>query len=89
MTTLFAIMALAAVHLGAGTTASLRRQWRPRALSAAAGISVCYVFLELLPDLTARQAVIDTGGFLPDLKHHVYILTSAYGVLLLALGPSG
>jgi len=74
MTSLFAIMALAAVHLGAGTTASLRRQWRSRVLSAAAGISVCYVFLELLPDLTARQAVIDTGGFLPDLEHHVYIL---------------
>jgi hypothetical protein len=74
MMSLFAIIALAAVHLGAGTTASLRRKWRSRALSAAAGISVCYVFLELLPDLTAHQAVIDTGGFLPGLEHHVYIL---------------
>ncbi len=74
MTSLFAIIALAAVHLGAGTTASLRRKWRSRALSAAAGISVCYVFLELLPDLTARQAMIDTGGFLRGLEHHVYIL---------------
>jgi hypothetical protein len=85
MASVLTVAALAAIHLGAGTTVSLDRRWRPRALSAAAGISVCYVFLELLPDVAEQQVLIDTGGFLPELENHVYILamvglTVFYGV---------
>lgn len=68
------VAALAAVHFFAGTKAALHQRWRPRALSAAAGISVCYLFLDLLPDLADRQALIETRGILPQLEHHVYIL---------------
>jgi hypothetical protein len=71
---LITVAALAAVHVSAGTVASLQRRWQPRALSAAAGISVCWVLLELLPDLAKRQVLIDSRGFLPGLQHHIYIL---------------
>lgn len=74
LASLLTVAALAAVHLCAGATASLRHQWRPRALSAAAGVGVGYVFLELMPDLAERQDLIDTRGFLPALEKHVYLL---------------
>lgn len=74
MASLLTVAALAAVHLCAGSTASLRGRWRPGALSAAAGIGVGYVFLELMPDLARDQVLIDTRGFLPELENHVYIL---------------
>ena len=74
MASLLTVAALATVHLGAGTTASLHLRWRPRALSAAAGISVCYIFLELLPELADQQGMISDVGFLPALERHVYIL---------------
>lgn len=44
------------------------------ALSAAAGIGSCYVFLDLLPDLAEQQGLIVSKGLLPTLEHHVYIL---------------
>ena len=64
---LLAVLALAIVHAYAGTTSALRRRWRPRALSAGAGISVAYIFLELLPDLVERQHFVGESGLLPDL----------------------
>lgn len=74
MTSLLAVMALAAVHFCAGTTAVRRHRWRPQAVSAAAGISACYVFLDLLPDLAERQDLINVTGLFQELEHHVYIL---------------
>jgi len=71
---LLTVLALAIVHVCAGTTSALRRQWQPRVLSAASGISVAYVFLDLLPALADRQNLIDRSGFLPDLERHVYIM---------------
>jgi hypothetical protein len=59
------VAALAAVHFFAGTKAALQHQWRPRALSTAAGISVCYLFLDLLPDLADRQVLIETSSRIP------------------------
>ena len=49
--TLLTVLALAIVHLAAGTTTTLGHRWRPRMLSAASGVSVAYVFLDLMPDL--------------------------------------
>jgi len=46
-------------------------------LSMAGGVSVAYVFLHILPELSARQGAIeDTGGLLglAFLEHHVYIM---------------
>ncbi len=68
------VAALAVVHYCAGTKAALRHKWRPQVLSAAAGIGVAYVFLELLPDLADQQSLIEGTGFLPGLEHHAYIL---------------
>jgi hypothetical protein len=43
-------------------------------LSAASGISVAYVFLDLMPALTERQNLIGHSGLLPGLEQHVYIM---------------
>jgi hypothetical protein len=51
LATLPTVLVLAIVHLVAGSAASLGPKWRPRALSAASGVSVAYVFLDLMPDL--------------------------------------
>ena len=68
------ILALCAVHVAAGTAAVQHRRWTPRVLSLASGISVSYVFLDLLPDLSERQATIDALGILTLIDRHVYIL---------------
>jgi hypothetical protein len=64
----------ATVHLAAGIAAIQRRRWTPRLLSFASGISVSHVFLDLLPDLSRRQATIDALGVLTLLDRHVYTL---------------
>jgi len=74
LATLLTVLVLAIVHLYAGTTAALGHQWRPRALSAASGVSVAYVFLDLLPDLAEQQSLIDRAGLFPGLDRHIYIL---------------
>jgi hypothetical protein len=74
LATLLTVLVLAIVHLAAGTTALLGLRWRPRALSAASGVSVAYVFLDLLPDLAEQQSVIDRVGLFPSLDRHIYIL---------------
>ena len=74
MTSLLTVLALAAVHAAAGTTAALRELWQPRLLSAEAGFSIAYVFLDLIPTLADGQKVIDASGIIPGLESHVYIL---------------
>ncbi len=74
LATLLTVLVLSIVHLYAGTTAGLRRHWRARGLSAASGVSVAYVFLDLLPDLAEQQSLIDRVGLLPGLDRHIYIL---------------
>jgi hypothetical protein len=71
---LLTVLVLAIVHLAAGTTAALGLTWRPRALSAASGVSVAYVFLDLLPDLAEQQSLIDRTGLFPGLDRHIYIM---------------
>jgi hypothetical protein len=68
------VLVLAIVHLVAGTTAALGLKWGPRALSAASGISVAYVFLDLLPDLAEQQSLIERVGLFPGLDRHLYIV---------------
>jgi hypothetical protein len=74
LATLLTILVLAIVHLVAGTTAVLGLKWGPRALSAASGVSVAYVFLDLMPDLAEQQNLIERVGLFPGLDRHIYIL---------------
>ena len=74
LATLLTVLALAIVHLYAGTTAALGRRWGSRALSAASGISVAYVFLDLLPSLAEKQVLIDRVGWFSGLDRHIYVL---------------
>lgn len=68
------VLLLCAVHVAAGTDVVQRRRWTPRMLSFAAGMSVSYVFLDILPDLSQRQAAVDALGILTMLDRHVYVL---------------
>ena len=76
LASLLVVTALAGVHVYAGTTVSaLHRTWHSRTLSAAAGISVAYVFLELMPALAEDQVVLEQdGGLLPLVDRDVYVL---------------
>lgn len=73
---LLAVTALALVHLFAYKTALLGRLWHTRFLSAAGGISVAYVFVDLLPKLGRGQAVIEDTAktIFPYFNHHIYFL---------------
>ena len=74
LATWLTVLALALVHLVAGTTAALGHRWRPSALSAASGVSVAYVFLDLMPDLAQQQSLIERAGLFSFLDRHLYIL---------------
>jgi hypothetical protein len=70
--TFLTILALCIVHIASGSHIVQQRRWTPSLLSLAAGISVSYVFLDLLPDLVEGQDAIDHAGFLQILDRHVY-----------------
>ena len=75
VSSLLVVMALACVHVYAGTVSALHRRWHARTLSAAAGISVAYVFLELMPALAEDQVGLEQdGGLLPLVDRDVYVL---------------
>ena len=72
-----AVLALAGIHLGAGVVRRIPLSIRPTVASAAAGISVSWVFLELMPALSEHQDAIEGTGLLPGLERHVYIAALA------------
>jgi len=68
---------LAAVHLVAGRLRFLDVVPRSRWLSLAGGVSVAYVFVRLLPELSAGQEVVQraiAGELLAGLENHIYIV---------------
>jgi hypothetical protein len=69
---LWVVLALSIVHAAAGGIGVLRLRWQAKALSAAAGISIAYVFLDLIPGLADAQDVIESVGMLPGLEIHVF-----------------
>ena len=88
--TVLAAAALALVHLFAGGLTALAATPRSRWLSLAGGISVAYVFIHVLPELSAGQAAIEQTGLLGFLEHHTYLmallgLTVFYGLERAAL----
>lgn len=70
--TFFTALLFAAVHLFAGKLRFLDQLPRSRWLSAAGGVSVAYVFLHLLPELSERQHAL--GEDLLFVERHVYTL---------------
>ena len=77
---LIVILLLASVHLSAKQLLRLETRSRYALLSAAAGASLAYVLVRILPKLAEKQvslmASIDTGvrGFL---EHHAYLVAMA------------
>lgn len=77
---------LALTHLFCGKlrfTPIPRSSW----LSAAGGVSVAYVFVHILPELSQHQAILDRveSGVISYIEHHVYLiallgLTVFYGL---------
>jgi len=72
----FLAVGLALVHLFSGQLRFLQVVPRSRWLSASSGVSVAYVFVHILPDLNAAQAILhkSVGLTLTFLEHHVYLL---------------
>lgn len=69
-------IALALVHLFAGKLRFLEATPRNIWLSFASGVSVAYVFVHILPELSQAQKTItaEVGETLAFLEHHVYLL---------------
>ena len=85
LATLLAALALASVHLLAPRLTFLSLVPRSRWLSAAGGVSVAYVFVQVLPELAEGQAAIEgeagavgeraaPGPLLDFLEGHVYLV---------------
>jgi len=82
---LLAVVVFAALPFATGLTRKLSKPTHVTLLSIAAGISVSYVFIDLLPELAHSQTEVEGTGLLPYLQRHVYIaallgLIVAYGV---------
>ena len=84
--------ALAAVHLFAGR---LRFRAIPRSdwLSGAGGVSVAYVFVHVLPELSERHEMLE-GTVVGFVEHHIYLVALAgfaafYGLERLAQRSRG
>jgi hypothetical protein len=85
-------IALALIHLFAGTVRSLNTAPRSRWLSFGGGVSVAYVFVHILPDLSEAQETINqaldqttANQTLSFLEHHIYLvalfgITAFYGL---------
>jgi zinc transporter ZupT len=67
---------LALVHLFSGKLRLLKKIPRSRWLSLGSGVSVAYVFVHILPELSKAQETIEgsVGGGLAFLEHHVYLV---------------
>jgi hypothetical protein len=72
---LFAIT-LALTHIGAARLRFLRTPPRSRWLSFGSGVSVAYVFVHILPELSQSQETLQNtlDQSLAFLKHHVYLM---------------
>lgn len=71
---LVTVLVLMAAHIYAGSLFALNDRWRSKTLSAAAGLGIAYIFLELLPSLADQYEVIEGMELLPVIDRDVYIL---------------
>jgi zinc transporter ZupT len=73
--TFISALSLAAVHL-IGTKLKKRTEEKKSILlSAAGGIAVAYVFVQLLPELAEGQQQLDQSNMLNYINHHIYLIT--------------
>ncbi|MGI0488756.1 hypothetical protein ACN4EK_25380 [Pantanalinema rosaneae CENA516] len=73
----FLAVGLALVHLFAGQLRFLKATPRSQWLSISSGVSVAYVFVHILPDLSEAQKTVQQS-LNPEfafLEHHVYLLS--------------
>ncbi|MGB7085654.1 MAG: hypothetical protein WBD47_08870, partial [Phormidesmis sp.] len=71
-----AALLLALVHLYAGKFKFLSRTPRSRWLSMGSGVSVAYVFVHILPDLSEAQSEFQANSeFLTSVEHHIYVVS--------------
>lgn len=87
--TFIGAVALALIHVAAGAVVGLRDRLRGRWLSLAGGVSVTYVFIHVLPELSHGQEIIEKLGVLARLEHDVFVmalvgLATFYGLEQLA-----
>ncbi len=80
-------IALATIHLFAGKLRFLKKTLHSRCLSFGSGVSVTYVFIHILPELSQAQVTFQSSVNLglSFLEHHVYLvallgLTVFYGL---------
>jgi hypothetical protein len=79
---LLCALGLVLVHLFARNIPVLDRVPRSRWLSAAGGISVAYVFVDVFPGLAASQAALgEAWALLPFAERHAYVVALA-GLLI-------
>jgi hypothetical protein len=76
---------LATIHLFAGQLKFLKHKPRSRGFSFGSGVSVAYVFIHILPELSQAQEKLQNGVNISFLEHHVYLvalggLTVFYGL---------
>jgi hypothetical protein len=72
--TLLAALGLALVHVLGTRLRFLAVSPRSRWLSASGGVSVAYVFVHLLPELSERQEVFERAAILAFVEHHIYVM---------------
>lgn len=66
---------LALIHIIASRFKFLKRTPRSRWLSLSSGVSVAYVFVHVLPDLSEAQSDFqESSAMLSAVEHHVYIV---------------
>lgn len=70
--TVLCVLILALIHLYASKLKFLDTIPRSRWLSIASGVSVAYVFVHLLPDLSEQQQSFAELKVFSWLEHHVY-----------------
>lgn len=80
---LMAVTIFCTIHLLAVKTQALDFYVHGRFLSAGGGIAIAYVFIDLLPKLSASDAIVseNLAGVFPYFQRHVYIMALA-GFLL-------
>lgn len=72
--TVLCALILALIHLYASKLKFLDTIPRSRWLSIASGVSVAYVFVHLLPDLSEQQETFAESEIFGWLEHHVYLM---------------
>lgn len=79
MTTFLAVLLFASVHLFAQKAQELGARSHGRFLSFGGGISIAYVFIDLLPKIGKSELVVQASlaGFFPFFERHVYVLALA------------